>query len=68
MRGSEAEVMPELADEMRKLGVPPERAAAYLAGKAAARDARKRYGPIPDHVADEIAAIARAAKRLRNAG
>ena len=45
------------ADELRVLGIPPERAGAYRSGRDAGVQAERRYGGVPDHVVDVIAGM-----------
>jgi len=45
------------ADELRVLGIPPDRAGAYRSGRVAGVQAERRYGGVPDHVVDVIAGM-----------
>ena len=45
------------ADELRVLGIPPDRAGAYRWGRDAGVQAERRYGGVPDHVVDVIAGM-----------
>ena len=46
-----------IAMELDALGLAGQRAEAFAAGRAAGERAARRHGPVPDPVADAIAAI-----------